>query len=171
MTASPAFIGLASGVVWSCVFAVIHVVGWRSGRGNAGWLLTSYAFAIAGTLLTAAAFTAGSHALPSVIVAVAIAALTSACLFVLYVPAVYTVLTSLSVQTMIILRQSGGAVATSALYERFAGRTIAAERLAILAASGYLIADGAAFRLTPRGRAMAKVFEMIKRVWNLGPGG
>ena len=42
------------------------------------------------------------------LLSIIVAALTSACLFVLYVPAVYTILTSLSVATLVLLRRSGG---------------------------------------------------------------
>src|SRR5262249_57783602 len=66
-----------------------------------------------------------------------IAMLTSACLFVLYVPAVYTILTSLSVATLIVLRRSGGRMPERNLYERFATRGIIQQRLCALLRAGH----------------------------------
>jgi coproporphyrinogen III oxidase-like Fe-S oxidoreductase len=97
--------------------------------------------------------------------------LTSACLFALYIPALYSVLTSLSVQTMMLLRCRGGALPEAELYDRFASRRIMEQRLATLIGSGYVTHDGPSYRLTPRGRAIAKLFKPIKILWNLGPGG
>jgi predicted transcriptional regulator len=92
-------------------------------------------------------------------------------LFALYIPALYTVLTSLSVQTMMLLRRRGGALSEAELYDRFASRKIMEQRLATLLSSGYVVGDGLSYRLTPRGRAIAKLFRPIKILWNLGPGG
>ena len=51
------------------------------------------------------------------------------------------------------------------------GRTILEERVATLLASGYLVATGQLFRLTPRGRALAQAFAFVKATWRLEPGG
>ena len=37
--------------------------------------------------------------------------------------------------------------------------------------SGYVTHDGPSYRLTPRGRAIAKFFRPVNILWNLGPGG
>jgi hypothetical protein len=100
--------------------------------------------------------------------ALAMAVVTSLCLFVLYVPALFTVLTSLSVQTMICLARSGGRLSEAELYGHFAGRPIFEPRLRTLVASGYL--DGHC-RPTSRGLAIARPFAAVKAFWRLGPGG
>ena len=100
-----------------------------------------------------------------------IALLTSACLFVLYVPAVYTILTSLSVATLVLLRRSGGRLTEKSLYDRFATRGLLQQRLCVLVGAGYLTKDARGFRLTSRGRGLARGFAFIKRFWCLGPGG
>ena len=110
-------------------------------------------------------------ALLAIVLAAVMAALTSACLFALYVPALYTVLTSLSVQTMMLLRRRGGALPEAELYDRFARRKIMEQRLATLLGSGYVAPEGPFYRLTPRGRVIAKFFRLVKILWNLGPGG
>jgi hypothetical protein len=158
-------------MAWFLAFFFVHVGGVRAGFENARWLLISYAACLLGTLVTTILLTAWHHGMQAVILAATMAALTSACLFALYVPALYTVLTSLSVQTMMLLRHRGGALSEAELYDRFASRKIVEQRLAALLGSGYVAHDGPSYRLTPRGRAIAKFFRPIKILWNLGPGG
>jgi len=167
----PAVIAVLAAAAWFVAFVLAHVLGWRAGRGQAGWLLLTYAASLVGMLVTVGGATLASHGLLPAILAAALAVLISACLFVVYVPVVYTVLTSLSVQTMLMLRRRGGAMSERELYGRFAGRAILQERLATLAASGYLVPEGTRFRLTPRGRSVARVFAFVKALWKLGPGG
>ena len=171
MTSSPALIGLAAAAAWFLVFFFAHVGGLRAGFENARWLLISYAACFLGALVTAIVLTAWYHGVQTILLAATMAALTSACLFALYVPALYTVLTSLSVQTMMLLRRRESALPEAELYDRFASRKIMEERLATLLANGYVAPDGPSYRLTPRGRAIAKFFRPVKILWNLGPGG
>ena len=171
MTSSPTLIALAAATAWFLVFFFVHVGGLRAGFENARWLLISYAACFLGAVVTATLLTAWHHGMQAVILAALIAVLTSACLFALYIPALYTVLTSLSVQTMMLLRRRGGALPEAELYDRFASRKIMEQRLATLLSSGYVTHDGPSYRLTPRGRAIAKLLRPIKILWNLGPGG
>jgi hypothetical protein len=170
MTTSPAFLAVVGALAWFAAFVLAHIAGWRAGYGNARWLLISYGSSVVATLTTVMGFMAQSDMIAA-IAPVLLALMTSACLFVLYVPAVYTVLTSLSVQTLVMLRRSAGALPQAALYEHFAGRAIVDDRLATLAASGYLVAEGTRFRLTPHGRALASIFARLKNMWRLGAGG
>ena len=170
MSGSPAVIAFVDAVMWFCAFALIHVTGWRWGRQNARWLLTSYGISVIGALLTIDPMM-GKYAALDLLLAVLVVLMTGACLFVLYVPAVYVVVTSLSVQTLILLRLNGGRLPEADLYRHFAGRSILEGRLATLAGSGYLASHGSCFRLTARGRALAKIFAFPKALWNLGPGG
>jgi hypothetical protein len=171
MTLSPAFVALAAAAAWFLIFFFLHIVGLRAGLENARWLLISYAACFLGTLVTAIALTASQHGMQAVVLAAMMAALTSACLFALYVPALYTVLTSLSVQTMMLLRRRRSPLPEAELYDRFASRKIMEQRLATLLASGYVAPKGPSYQLTPRGRAIAKFFRSVKILWNLGPGG
>ena len=171
MGGAPAFIASASAVAWFAGFVLVHIAGWRSGRDNARWLVRSYALSLAGMVATVIGIVAGSHALGPCIMAMLIALLTSACLFVLYVPAVYVVLTSMSVQTVLFLRRHGGERSEAELYAHFASRAVLEGRLATLVASGYLAGEGGRFRLTPSGRAIARTFASVKALWKLGPGG
>ena len=167
-----ALVGAASAAIWFGVFVACHVVQWRRGRAHAGWLLRTYAWTLMAAIGTAVTQQIVSSAGPlAACLAAAITALTSLCLFVLYMPAVYVVLTSVSVQTIALLRQSGGTLPRQALYDRFSGPGIVAERLTTLTASGYLRNDAQIFSLTARGRRVARLFQWLKGAWRLGPGG
>jgi hypothetical protein len=170
MMLSPGLAAVTIAAAWFSLFVVVHIAGWRAGHGNARWLLISYGTSVLAMLITVIGSTVRLDPVTA-LAAVLLALMTSACLFVLYVPAIYTVLTSLSVQTLVMLRRAGGTLAEAELYGRFGGRGIVDGRLATLAASGYLIADGGRFRLTSRGRALAKIFAFVKKFWKLGAGG
>ena len=171
MSQSAALVAVALAAAWFCAFLGAHVIGWRAGRGNAQWLVRCYAASILGTLISVTACTAGSSVTGEIGLCIVLALMTSGCLFVVYVPAVYTVLTSLSVQTLILLGRAGGALPEAELYARFSGRPIVADRLATLAASGYLTHEQERFRLTIRGRMIAALFARLKELWKLGAGG
>ncbi len=164
-------VAAACAAAWFCVFMVFHILGWRRGRGNAIWLIRSYGTTLLAGLVTALVLNSGRASPPSCVLTASIVLLTSGCLFVLYVPAVYVVLTSLSVQTMVFLRQSGGELPVDVLYSRFGGGAIVADRLATLAANHYLREHSGIFRLTRRGRCVATFFRLIKALWKLAPGG
>ena len=171
MTASAAFTALVTAAAWFFVFFVVHIGGLRTGFENARWLLVSYAASLLGTVVTVIAVTvAAGQPVQAIFLAAVIAGLTSACLFALYIPALYAVLTSISVETMMLLRHVD-ALREADLYDRFAGRRIMEQRLATLLRSGYIAPDGPSYRLTPRGRAIAEIFNPLKTLWNLGPGG
>jgi hypothetical protein len=164
-------VGVVSAAGWFCIFVLMHVLGLRSGRANAGWLIRSYVIAVIASLATALGLTGTSGTVQSCLLMLSTLVFTSACLFVLYVPAVYVILTSLSMQTLIVLRERGGECSTETLYDRFGGRAIVADRLATLAASHYLREQGGVFYLTGRGRYVSKIFGLVKRIWKLAPGG
>jgi hypothetical protein len=156
---------------WFLVFVCVHVLGFRHGRRNAQWLVGSYIAACTATLFSVAAVSLWRDGGQTLALSLIIAALTSACLFVLYTPAVYTVLTSLSVATLMLLLGNGGRMPEGSLYSRFATRAILRQRLSVLVGSGYLVEDARGCRLTPRGRFVARRFAAIKELWRLGPGG
>src|SRR6185437_14051248 len=101
----------------------------------------------------------------SIALAAILAVLIAGSLFVLYAPALYVVLTSQSVETLIWLRGRGGHAPETAVYDRFAGRAVVEDRLATLEGSLYLLRDGEILRLTPRGRATASMFKAIGGLW------
>jgi hypothetical protein len=171
VTLNPVFATLMIVAVWFVVFVCLHIVGFRSRRDNVQWLVQSYAACCAATLLSVVALSMWREFGQTMVLLLVVAGLTSACLFVLYVPAVYTVLTSLSVRSLILLRRSGGRMPETSLYNRFATRGIVQERLSVLVVAGYLVEDTHGLSLTPRGRGLARAFTLIKTLWRLGPGG
>jgi hypothetical protein len=171
VTRNPVLLNLLIVAVWFLVFACVHVLGFRHGRRNAQWLVGSYITCCAATLLSVLAISLWRDGGETIALSLLIAALSSACLFVLYTPAVYTVLTSLSVATLMLVLRNGGRMPEGSLYSRFATRGILRQRLSVLVGSGYLVEDGRGCRLTPRGRFVARAFAAIKELWRLGPGG
>jgi len=157
--------------IWFLVFVCIHIGGLRSRKGNAQWLVCSYAVCCLATLVTVVTLSMWCDSGQTLLLSIPIAVLTSACLFVLYVPAVYTILTSLSVATLTLLRRTDGRMPETSLYDRFATREISQRRLCILVGAGYLAEEACGFSLTSRGRALARAFSFIKSLWCLGPGG
>ena len=171
MTLNPVLATLIVVAIWFLVFVCLHIVGLRSRQDNAQWLVRSYAACSAAMLVSVVALSMWRDSGQTLLLSLLIAILTSACLFVLYVPAVYTILTSLSIATLILLRRTGGRMPETSLYDRFATRGIIQQRLCVLVGAGYLVEDACGFSLTSRGRGLARAFAFIKRLWCLGPGG
>jgi hypothetical protein len=171
VTSNPVLLSLLIVAAWFLVFMCVHVLGFHYGRRDAQWLVGSYITCCAATLLSVVAMSLWRDGGETMALSLLIAALNSACLFVLYTPAVYTVLTSLSVATLMLLLRNGGRMPEGSLYSRFATRAILRQRLSVLVVSGYLLEDAGGMRLTPRGRLVARVFAAIKELWCLGPGG
>jgi hypothetical protein len=171
VTLNPVLATLIAVAIWFLVFVCLHIVGLRSRKGNVQWLVLSYAACCAATLVTVVTLSMRRDSGQTLLLSIPIAVLTSACLFVLYVPAVYTILTSLSAATLILLRRTGGRMPETSLYDRFATRGVIQQRLRVLVGAGYLAENACGFSLTPRGRALAQAFAFIKRLWCLGPGG
>lgn len=92
--------------------------------------------------------------------------------FTLYMPFFFTVATSLSVATIVMLaRQADGALPLSALFDRFGSRTLIEGRLAVMVRNGVLVREGSDYQLTAKGRRVARAFAVLKRFWRLEPGG
>jgi hypothetical protein len=164
-------IGVAGGVLGFGVFGVTHLLGSRAGVTNARLLGLAFPLSALGAALLASALAIRFGLPGSYLLAAVLAILVEVSLFVLYAPALYVVLTSQSVETMIWLRAQGGRISETALCERFAGRAVIDDRLATLEASGYLLRDGEILRLTQRGLTTARIFKSIGDLWKLGAGG
>jgi hypothetical protein len=95
-----------------------------------------------------------------------------ACCFVLYMPFYYTVATSLSVQTMILVDEAGPAgLPLSYLESLFASKNVLSARLGIMVNNGYLVQVGDRFQVTAKGATISRVFGGLKGLWRLGAGG
>jgi len=171
VTLDPVLATLIIVAIWFLFFVCLHIVGLRSRQDNAQWLVRSYAACSVAMLVSVVALSMWRDSGQTLLLSLLIAVLTSACLFVLYVPAVYTMLTSLSVATLILLRRGGGRMPETSLYAHLATRGLMQQRLCVLVGAGYLIEDACGFRLTSRGRGLVRPFALVKKLWRLGPGG
>lgn len=101
----------------------------------------------------------------------AIAVFLMACAFVLYMPFVFVVSSSLSIDSVLLLQKNGGFMQRAALYDRFASRDAALRRFEIMRANGMVTGEDGRYRLTAKAARMARFFVCVKRLWKLWPGG
>jgi hypothetical protein len=97
--------------------------------------------------------------------------LTLLCLYVLYMPFYFVIMTSLSVETLIMLQRSGGALRVAQLQDRFASEAFAADRFATMSRNGLLRLTTNGHAVTEKGRQTTRPFLVLKSLWRLGPGG
>jgi hypothetical protein len=99
--------------------------------------------------------------------------LTLVCLFVLYMPFYYTIASSLSVRTLVLLAsQPDGRLPTAQVCERFISRALVGHRLDIMRVNGFLAETArGSFTLTAKGRRLAGIFARLKRSWRMQAGG
>jgi len=132
-------------------------------------LVRGIAATLAASILTAALPQAPAYAV--IVLRETFAIMTVGCLFVLYVPFFYTVHTSLSIESLILLKARGGCVPLTELMARFASLELFEARLRTMVESGYLIQSDEQYTLTPRAQRMALIFGWVKSIWKLGSGG
>ncbi len=169
---TPALVGITWACAWFGVFLAGHVVvlRWRRGAEPTRVLIRTFLVALAAALVSVAVVLRGAEG-AQLCVAEGEALLVAACLFVLYGPFFYTIHTSLSVETLLILAAHGGRAPIQQLRDRFASRVVFQGRLDTMVASGYLVYEQAAYRLTAKGRCVAGSFRALKSLWRLGAGG
>jgi hypothetical protein len=167
---SPAMAAAVAAGTWFGLFVVTQwlVVHWVSSARRARVLVVDYGASLIGFVITAYVLTDDPRRR---LLSGIFGTMTISCLFVLYTPFYYVVSNSLSVQSIIVLLERQGRLARADLYEKFAGRQLLQGRLDTLARSGYVVRDGAAFRLTQRGHRLIAPFLALKALWRLGPGG
>ncbi len=171
-------LGLVVGAVWFAIFLAAHVVMLRTiarstrARVNqsmflAGLIGVSASVPVLMAVIRDPVLTQGNLA-----AAILCGLLVYGSLFILYMPFYYVVAASLSVKTAVLLgRASGGTLPVSALQEEFVSRSLVGQRLETMAKNGFLSATPRGYTLTAKGRLVATVFDSLKRIWKLGPGG
>jgi hypothetical protein len=164
---SPTLIAMSFAAVWFLVFLSTHVAVFHLRRVTNRFSVTVglLAAAMAGCIVSMAA--AGMVSWLSVINALT----AMACFWVLYVPFYYVVANSTSVRILIAVEDVGGASDVKSVEARFASLEMLQNRLDTMAVYGHLVNHGSTFRLTAKGRAIARFFIVLKRLWRLGPGG
>jgi hypothetical protein len=90
----------------------------------------------------------------------------------LYLPFYYSIVASLSLQTIILLNgQPNGTLPIIRLQQRFSSRDFVLQRLATMTRNGFLVERQGEHCLTAKGRRVATTFLFFKRLWRLGAGG
>ena len=166
--------GTISGAVWFFIFLVIHVLWFHlvTVERCAELILNVLGACFAAHVCTILVLDSGVHPAGQIVLRMCYGALVMGCFFILYMPFYYTIATSLSVQTLIVLELAPTkAMRMDELRERFASAAVVEGRLNVLVANGYLIGKDGTYRVAPKGRMVAKVFGYLKEVWKLGPGG
>ena len=171
--------GLISASAWFAVFVVAQIVAVPLFRvvHRTRLILRLFAFALAGHVVTILAIRAGMPSAPpdgfNALLATGCGLFLMPCLFILYMPFLYTLMTSLSVQTLIMLEAApGGALPLAVVRERFTSLAFIRDRLETMQANGYLTrsSDGS-WAITAHGSRVALALLAVKRVLRLGHGG
>lgn len=171
-------LGLITGAVWFALFlaghiAIVRLVA-KAARPRANQLMfLAGLLAIAITVPPAIAFAPGTiWTQGHPVVAVLCGMLVYTSLFILYMPFYYVVAASLSVRSVVLLgRAHDGALPLSVLQDEFVSRSLVGQRLETMAENGFLRGSARGYELTTKGRNVAMVFDFLKRLWTLGPGG
>lgn len=96
---------------------------------------------------------------------------TMACFFVVYMPFYYTIATSLSVQTLVLLAKNEDTLPLSDLTKRFTSENFVSARLEIMERNGYVFKRGGSYYLFEKGLLLSSIFLFVKKIWRLGTGG
>ncbi len=98
--------------------------------------------------------------------------LTFLCLYVLYMPFYFVVMTSLSVDTIVmLLKQPSRRLPLAALRERFTSEQFVTDRFEIMGRNGLLRKTPQSYCITGKGRRAIRPFMLVKALWRLGAGG
>ena len=93
-------------------------------------------------------------------------------LFILYMPFYYTVSSSVSVQTMVFIKEKGkGKSSTHELKNVFASSDVIRYKLESMANSHMIAYREGYYSLTRKGEMVARFFQFMKKIWRTGPGG
>jgi hypothetical protein len=171
--------GILSSAAWFGLFLVAHLVAFRAKprQDRSKTVLRAFAAAVLGHLASVGAAAllrpAWMEALGSSAVLSALAGLlTLACLFVLYMPFYYTLNTSLSVETLVLVLSCGGRMPVERVLDRFTSRAFILDRLETMRRNGYLEPAGPqAYTLSARGASVGSNMAKVKRWLDLGAGG
>lgn len=166
MSRDPLTLTLVSALAWLAGALLAHLVVFRLVRieRRARTLVGLFGAAAAGHLVTASvagldAWRAG-YGLALIF-----------CGFICYMPFYYTVAASQSVQMLLALVNVRDGLPAGELRRMYAVEEVFAGRLDTLVGAGYLERGAAGYTLTAKGRLVARGFQVVKTVWNLGPGG
>jgi hypothetical protein len=170
--------GLIGGIFWFATFLVGHSIVVRSFAATARSSATNLVFAgclvgLAVTVFLTCHLLTNPLTHGGWVMGLLWGSLTLICLFILYMPFYYTVASSLSVRTLVLLAsQADGSLPTAEVCARFISRGLVGRRLEIMRTNGFLAeAQSGGYVLTRKGRRLAQVFVGLKRFWRMEAGG
>jgi len=171
-------IGIFTGLIWFALVLLAHLaVLWiapPSDRARLGQLVFLFGFvAVVASSATLATYFDEPSSSKSLIAYSALAGvLAYGAPLTLYLPFYYSIVASLSLQTIILMnRQSDRSLPIAKLRRRFASRQFVAQRLATMARNRFVVAGQDSYSLTIKGRRVAQTFLFFKDLWHLGAGG
>jgi hypothetical protein len=170
-------IGLAAGLGWFAIVFVIHlIVLWTtvpSVRPRISQMV--FLFGIIGVLSSVVLVFSylGTSASNEALMFSALGGiLVYGGMLTLYLPFYYSIVASLSLQTIILLNEQANAtLPIIRLRQRFSSRHFVAQRLETMTRNGFLVERKDGYCLTTKGRRVATTFLFFKRLWRLGAGG
>ncbi len=161
--------GIILGVVWFTLFVFCHagLFHLHEIRRRSAAILASFGGALLGFVASVAV-----ESYDNPVAATLGGVFIMFSMFILYMPFYYTIATSLSVQTLIaIQRAHRHQMPIDQLRAAFVSKDLLQRRLEAMVQSGLLQNDGSGFRLTRKGRCVARLFNAVKLLWRLEPGG
>lgn len=167
-------VGICSGAGWFAVFLAVHIAWFHRTHVEDAykWIIKMLLICVVADTGTILVWNWGTHSGEIAALMIFYGVLVMACLFILYMPFYYTVVASLSIQTLICLKEAPLKTLTlTDLRQRFASRDIVAERLKIMESNGYLERVASGYRITPKARIVSGFFGFLKALWKLGSGG
>lgn len=170
-------IGLAAGLGWFAIVFLIHlIVIWTavpSVRPRISQMV--FLFGIIGVLSSVVLMFSylGKSSVSQALMFSALGGiLVYGGMLTLYLPFYYSIVASLSLQTIILLNgQPNGTLPIIRLQQRFSSRDFVLQRLATMTRNGFLVERQGEHCLTAKGRRVATTFLFFKRLWRLGAGG
>jgi len=165
--------GIVSGASWFCTFLLVHVIWFHRVHVQDCFasIVRILAVCIGGHVGTLVALSWGLPIMNQIL-GVCYGLLVMGCSFILYMPFYYTIVTSLSVQTLVLLHASPShGLSLSELQQRFASRRTVEERMKIMVRNGYLKEHNGKYTATLKGHLVSRFFCAVKQLWRLGPGG
>jgi hypothetical protein len=172
---SPLSVSAATAVLCFAAFIVTHL-SWAHASGSRRYG-TIIIRCFIGCLVAAIVLStvAQGHLVPSAarewLLVPAMAVFLLACAFILYMPFVFVISSSLSIDTLLLMQRNGGAMSRAALYDRFASTEAAGRRFEIMRGNGMVSAQDGHYRLTAKAARTAHFFAGVKHLWKLWPGG
>src|SRR5437773_3061192 len=162
--------GIVSGASWSCIFLLVHVIWFHRVHVQDCFasIVKILALCIGGHVGIVAALNWGLPVMNQIL-AGCYGLLVMACSFILYMPFYYTIVTSLSVQTLVLLHASPRhSLSLSELHQRFASKRTIEERMRIMVHNGYLKEQDGRYSATLKGHIVSRFFCALKELWRLG---